>query len=121
MGVIIAAIVGAVAVVAMKKRNPSTKIVKTVQKETESEQQIDAKTIFDTKPDLREDDKEIINFLTENGGQAYESELRKRFLQPRTTMWRAVKRLERQEIIEIVKKDMQNLVKLKTKLGDTDE
>ena len=121
VGVIIAAIVGAVAVVAMKKRNPSTKIVKTVQKETESEQQIDAKTIFDTKPDLREDDKEIINFLTENGGQAYESELRKKFLQPRTTMWRAVKRLERQEIIEIVKKDMQNLVKLKTKLGDTDE
>ena len=121
VGVIIAAIVGAVAVVAMKKRNPSTKIVKTVQKETESEQQIDAKTIFDTNPDLREDDKEIINFLTENGGQAYESELRKRFLQPRTTMWRAVKRLERQEIIEIVKKDMQNLVKLKTKLGDVDE
>ena len=121
VGVIIAAIVGAVAVVAMKKRNPSTKIVKTVQKETESEQQIDAKTIFDTKPDLREDDKEIINFLTENGGQAYESELRKRFLQPRTTMWRAVKRLERQEIIEIIKKDMQNLVKLKTKLGDADE
>jgi uncharacterized membrane protein len=36
-------------------------------------------------------------------------------------MWRAVKRLERQEIIEIVKKDMQNLVKLKTKLGDADE
>ena len=121
VGVIIAAIVGAVAVVAMKKRNPSTKIVKTVQKETESEQQIDAKTIFDTKPDLREDDKEIINFLTENGGQAYESELRKKFLQPRTTMRRAVKRLERQEIIEIVKKDMQNLVKLKTKLGDADE
>ena len=121
IGVITAVIVGAVAVVAMKKRNPSTETVKTVQKETEPEQQIDAKTIFDSKPDLREDDKEIINFLTENGGQAYESELRKRFLQPRTTMWRAVKRLERQEIIEIVKKDMQNLVKLKTKLGDVDE
>ncbi len=121
VGVIIAAIVGVAAVVAIKKRTSSAEIVKTIQKETEPEQQIDAKTIFDSKPDLREDDKEIINFLTENGGQAYESELRKRFLQPRTTMWRAVKRLERQEIIEIVKKDMQNLVKLKTKLGDADE
>ena len=121
VGVIIAAIVGVAAVVAIKKRTSSAEIVKTIQKETEPEQQIDAKTIFDSKPDLREDDKEIINFLTENGGQAYESELRKRFLQPRTTMWRAVKRLERQEIIEIIKKDMQNLVKLKTKLGDVDE
>ena len=121
IGVAIAAIVGAVAAVAITKRKPSAETVKTIQKETEPEQQIDAKTIFDSKPDLREDDKEIINFLTENGGQAYESELRKRFLQPRTTMWRAVKRLERQEIIEIVKKDMQNLVKLKTKLGDADE
>jgi len=120
IGIVIAAIVGAVAVVVMKKKKPA-ETVKTIQKETEPEQQIDAKTIFDSKPDLREDDKEIINFLTENGGQAYERELRKRFLQPRTTMWRAVKRLERQEIIEIVKKDMQNLVKLKTKLGDTDE
>ena len=123
IGVITAAIVGAVAVVVMKKKkSPNmSEVVKTIQKETEAEQQIDAKTIFDSKPDLREDDKEIINFLTENGGQAYESELRKKFLQPRTTMWRAVKRLERQEIIEIIKKDMQNLVKLKTKLGDADE
>ena len=121
VGGIIAAIVCAAVVIVIKKKKPSTETVKTIQKETEPEQQIDAKTIFDSKPDLREDDKEIINFLMENGGQAYESELRKRFLQPRTTMWRAVKRLERQEIIEIVKKDMQNLVKLKTKLGDVDE
>ena len=121
VGGIIAAIVCAAVVIVIKKKKPSTETVKTIQKETEPEQQIDAKSIFDSKPDLREDDKEIINFLTENGGQAYESELRKKFLQPRTTMWRAVKRLERQEIIEIVKKDMQNLVKLKTKLGDTDE
>jgi uncharacterized membrane protein len=70
--------------------------------------------IFKAKQDLREDDKEIINFLSANGGQAYESELRKKFLQPRTTMWRAVKR----GIIEIEKKDLQNIVRLKSKLGD---
>ncbi len=44
-----------------------------------------------------------------------ESDLRKKFLQPRTTMWRAVKRLERQNKIVILKKDQQNLVKLKTR------
>jgi len=62
---------------------------------------------------VREDDKEIIKFIHENGGEVLESELRKKFLQPRTTMWRAVKRLERQGKIEISKKDQQNLVKLK--------
>jgi len=62
---------------------------------------------------MREDDKELVRFISENGGQALESELRKKFLQPRTTMWRAVKRLERLGIVEIEKKDLQNVVKLK--------
>ena len=63
-------------------------------------------------PDLREDDKEIITFIHENGGSVLESDLRKKFLLPRTTMWRAVKRLERHGLIEITKKDQQNLIKL---------
>ena len=63
-------------------------------------------------PDLREDDKDIIKFIHENGGSALESDLRKKFLLPRTTMWRAVKRLERHSLIEITKKDQQNLLKL---------
>lgn len=63
--------------------------------------------------EMREDDKQLVEFLAQNGGQAYERDLRKKFLQPRTTMWRAVKRLERQGIIEIEKKDFQNLVKLR--------
>ena len=54
-----------------------------------------------------------MRFISNNGGQVLESDLRKKFLQPRTTMWRAVKRLERNGIIEIEKKDLQNLVKLR--------
>jgi uncharacterized membrane protein len=64
---------------------------------------------------MREDDKQLISFLEQNGGQAFERDLRKKFLLPRTTMWRAVKRLERQGIIEIEKKEFQNLVKLRKK------
>ena len=79
---------------------------------------LDPETIFRLRPDLREDDKEIVAFIFENGGEAKESELRKKFLQPRTTMWRAVKRLERNGIIEIEKKDQQNLVKLKDELEE---
>ena len=74
---------------------------------------LDKETIFKLRPNLRDDDKELISFISDNGGQAYESELRKKFLQPRTTMWRAVKRLEREGIVEIEKKESQNLVKLK--------
>ncbi len=64
---------------------------------------------------MRDDDKQLVTFLEQNGGQAFERDLRKKFLLPRTTMWRAVKRLERQGIIEIEKKEFQNLVKLKKK------
>ena len=80
---------------------------------TEKNNILDIETIFKLKPDLREDDKELVKFIFNNNGEALESELRKKFLQPRTTMWRAVKRLEREGVIEIEKKDLQNLVKLR--------
>ena len=59
-----------------------------------------------------------VKFISENGGQVFESDLRKKFLQPRTTMWRAVKRLERLGIVEIYKKDLQNMVKLRNDLEE---
>ena len=107
-GIVAASIVGIVAIIRFKQ-----KTVKPIQESTQKIETVDAETIFKLKPDLREDDKEIVKFISNNGGQAYESELRKKFLQPRTTMWRAVKRLERNEVIEIEKKDLQNLVKLR--------
>ncbi len=73
----------------------------------------DKETIFKVKPELRHDDKEIITFISEKGGRVYESELRKKFLLPRTTTWRAVKRLEREGVVEIEKVDQQNLIKLR--------
>ena len=114
-GIAAAAIIAALVIAKRKSRTTeSTVIIK-----DESKPQIpDPESIFKAKQDLREDDKEIVNFIAANGGQAYESELRKKFLQPRTTMWRAVKRLERQGIIEIEKKDLQNIVKLKSSLEE---
>ena len=73
----------------------------------------DKETIYKLKPELRQDDKDIVVFISEKGGQVFESELRKKFLMPRTTMWRAVKRLEREDIVEIEKVDQQNLIKLR--------
>jgi len=119
-GTIIAAVT---CVVLLLKRKESKSSPSIIQTESISEKQIETKsidieTIFSFRPEMREDDKEIVKFIFHKGGQVLESELRKKFLQPRTTMWRAVKRLERLGIIEIDKKDLQNLVKLKKNLEE---
>ena len=115
----IASVAIAAAVVIAKRKSKAAKQAVIIKKDEQPKpQSLDPESIFKVKQDLREDDKEIINFLSANGGQAYESELRKKFLQPRTTMWRAVKRLETQGIVEVEEKDLQNLVKLKSSLED---
>ncbi len=74
---------------------------------------LSAEDIFAKMPDIREEDREIVKHIVDNGGERLESELRKEFLQPRTTMWRAVKRLERIGVVEVIKKDAQNLVRMR--------
>ncbi len=62
---------------------------------------------------LREEDRAVIEFLKERGGQAFESEIRKHFILPKTSAWRLIKRLEKYGIVEVEKVGGQNLVKLK--------
>jgi hypothetical protein len=114
-GVTVAAVIGVATIIRIKQ-----KTVKPIhdQQTIQKTETIDTETIFKLKPDLREDDKEIVRFISNNGGQVLESELRKKFLQPRTTMWRAVKRLERNGVVEIEKKDLQNLVKLRKNMEE---
>ena len=108
-------IAGAIATtILLIKRTKNNKPVKTPEfSKIDNFVMPDKETIFRLKPELRQEDKDIVTFISENGGQAYESELRKKFLLPRTTTWRAVKRLEREGIIEIEKVDQQNLIKLR--------
>ena len=114
-GIIIIILIGVTIFARNKQKNPNViEQISIPQKNLIS----DVETIFTLKPDLREDDKELIKFIFNNGGEALESELRKKFLQPRTTMWRAVKRLEREGVIEIEKKDLQNLVKLRKNMEE---
>ena len=115
VGVLIIILIGSVIIIRTKQKNhKSVEDNLTTKKSTT----LDLETIFKLKSDLREDDKELVKFIFNNGGEALESELRKKFLQPRTTMWRAVKRLEREGVIEIEKKDLQNLVKLRKNMED---
>ena len=69
--------------------------------------------IFEEKPHLRQEDKDVLQFLAEKEGAAFESEVRSRFQLPKTTVWRLVKRLEREELVEIRKAGGQNLIKLR--------
>ena len=114
-GVIIFIIIGFGIIIHNKQKNLKLiQNIQTIQKNNVA----DIEMIFKLKPDLREDDKELVKFIFNSGGEALESELRKKFLQPRTTMWRAVKRLERNGVIEIEKKDLQNLVKLRKNMEE---
>lgn len=123
--IIIGVVAAAIASAVILKRRKNIVIKETLAVTSKQEKTIyrtlDKETIFVLRPNLRDDDKELISFIVDNGGQAYESELRKKFLQPRTTMWRAVKRLEREGIVEIEKKELQNLVKLKDGITGEDQ
>jgi uncharacterized membrane protein len=70
--------------------------------------------IFKMHPQLNREEKDVIQFLAENEGKAFESQIRERFPDiPRTSLWRLVKRLEKLEIIRVKKIGLENQVELK--------
>jgi len=70
--------------------------------------------ILKAYPQLKKEDNEVIQFLAERGGKAFEAEIRERFPDmPRTSLWRLVRRLERLEIVEVKKIGLENQVQLK--------
>jgi uncharacterized membrane protein len=70
--------------------------------------------IFKMHPRLNKEEKDVIQFLAENEGKAFESQIRERFPDiPRTSLWRLVKRLEKLEILGVKKIGLENQVELK--------
>jgi uncharacterized membrane protein len=76
---------------------------------------IDAERIFMVHKDLLPEEKQAVQFLAENSGEAFEAELYDYLKLPRTTVWRLVKRLDGMGIIERTKFRRQNLVRIKRK------
>jgi len=116
-------VAGAIITISLLIKRAKSAIKKTVELLPKNEKNTtpDKETIFRLKPELRQEDKDIVTYISENGGQVYESDLRKKFLLPRTTTWRAVKRLEREGIVEIEKMDQQNLIKLRKTMEENQE
>jgi len=76
---------------------------------------IDSERIFREHKNLIPEEKQAIQFLVDNNGEAFEAELYDYVRLPRTTTWRMVKRLKGLNIITVTKFRRQNLVRLKTK------
>jgi uncharacterized membrane protein len=73
-----------------------------------------AQKILKANPQLKKEDREVILFLAEKDGKAFEAEIRERFSEmPRTSLWRLVRRLERLEIVEVKRIGLENQVQLK--------
>jgi len=81
-------------------------------KAVETVERFDMDRLFDEHPHLRLDDKEVLRFLAESGGGVFAAELRERFGVPRTSLWRMIRRLEREEAVEVERVGGQSLVKL---------
>ena len=69
--------------------------------------------IIRQKRNLKPEEKEILFYLSDNEGAAFEGEIRNRVILPKTSLWRLIKRLEREDMIEVTKIGGQNLIKLK--------
>ncbi|MEM1525119.1 MAG: helix-turn-helix domain-containing protein [Nitrososphaerales archaeon] len=65
---------------------------------------------------LRLEDKEVLQFIAERGGKVLEAELRQRFLLPKSSTWRLVRRLERMGYVRVNKVGIQNEVELLRKV-----
>jgi uncharacterized membrane protein len=83
----------------------------------------DLDKLFGEHPNLRMDDKEVIRFLAQNRGETFAAEVRERFDIPRTSLWRMIRRLEGEGIIEVATIGGQSLIRLDSryKLGGTGE
>ena len=72
----------------------------------------DLDRLFEEHPHLRIDDKEVLRFIAESGGEVFAAELRERFKVPRTSLWRMIRRLEREEVVDVSSVGGQSLVKI---------
>jgi uncharacterized membrane protein len=75
----------------------------------------DLDALFDAHPYLRLDDKEVLRFLADAGGEAFAAEIRDRFDVPRTSLWRMIRRLEGEGIVDVEAIGGQSLVRISSK------
>jgi len=81
----------------------------------ENEDEVEITKLFDREKYLRPEETQVIHFLAEKHGTAFEAELYEKLNLPRTTTWRLLKRLEKMEIVDIKKSRRQNIISIRRK------
>ncbi len=77
--------------------------------------EVDIDKLFEKEKHLRPEEVQVIRFLAEKHGTAFEAELYEKLNLPRTTTWRLLRRLEKMEIVNIKKSRRQNIVSVRKK------
>jgi uncharacterized membrane protein len=95
-------------------RHKSVEKPNDITKKTE-DLEIDVDNIFTKNSELRLDDKEVIRFIADSGGEVFANEIRDRFDIPRTSAWRMIRRLISLGIVEEKKIGGQSLIKITEK------
>ena len=88
---------------------------KTLPQPKETASEVDVDKLFEKEKYLRPEEVQVIRFLAEKHGTAFEAELYEKLNLPRTTTWRLLKRLEKMEIVNIRKSRRQNIVSVRKK------
>jgi uncharacterized membrane protein len=81
----------------------------------DAESEVDVDKLLKKEKHLRPEEVEVIRFLAEKNGTAFEAELYEKLNLPRTTTWRLLKRLEKMAIVDIRKSRRQNIVSIRKK------
>jgi uncharacterized membrane protein len=77
--------------------------------------EVDIDKLLEREKYLRPEEVQVIRFLAEKHGTAFEAELYEKLNLPRTTTWRLLKRLEKMEIVDIQKSRRQNIIAIRKK------
>jgi len=89
-----------------------TRLFKRQGERPEPSLEVDLEAIYRDHPTLRMDDREVIRYIAESGGELFSNEIRERFDIPRTSAWRMLRRLEGLDILEERKVGGQSLVSI---------
>ena len=81
----------------------------------ETENEVDIPKLLEKEKYLRPEEVQVVHFLAERNGTAFEAELYEKLNLPRTTTWRLLKRLEKMEVVDIRKNRRQNIVSIRKK------
>jgi len=92
-----------------------TSLEKVAERPPSEVREIDLEKIFQEHSSLRLDEREVIRFIAERGGEAFANEVRERFDIPRSSAWRLLRRMTDEGILVEEKVENQSFYEINEK------